>query len=77
MNRALLERTRQYPGQEQKVWEYFRSNPQAMAQIQAPLFEDKVIDYVVAQAKVTERKVSKEELTADDEDETIGSKDAA
>lgn len=70
LNRALMERVRQYPGQEQKVWEFFRSNAQAMAQIQAPLFEDKVIDHVVAQAKVTERKVTKEELTAEDEDET-------
>lgn len=77
INRALMERVRQYPGQEQKVWEYFRSNPQALAQIQAPLFEDKVVDHVVSQAKVTERKVSKEELTAEDEDDAPGSKDAA
>ena len=68
MNKALMERVRQYPGEEKKVWDFFRSNPQAMAQIQAPLFEDKVVDHVAAQAKVTERKVSKEELTADHEE---------
>ncbi len=68
MNKALMERVRQYPGEEKKVWDFFRSNPQAMAQIQAPLFEDKVVDHVAAQAKVTERKVTKEELTADDEE---------
>jgi trigger factor len=68
MNKALMERVRQYPGEEKKVWDFFRGNPQAMAQIQAPLFEDKVIDHVAAQAKVTERKVSKDELTAEDEE---------
>ncbi len=69
MNAALMERVRQYPGEEKQVWDFFRNNPQAMAQIQAPLFEDKVVDHIVSQAKVTERKVSKDELTAaDDED---------
>ncbi len=69
LNKALMERVRQYPGEEKKVWDFFRSNPQAMAQIQAPLFEDKVVDHVVAQAKVTERKVTKEELTAEDDEQ--------
>lgn len=69
MNQALIERVRQFPGQEKQVWDYYRGNPQAMAQIQAPLFEDKVIDHIVAQAKVTERKVSKDELTAEDDAE--------
>ena len=70
MNAALMERVRQYPGEEKQVWDFFRNNPQAMAQIQAPLFEDKVVDHIVSKVKVTERKVSKDELTAvDDEDE--------
>ena len=70
MNAALMERVRQYPGEEKQVWDFFRNNQQAMAQIQAPLFEDKVVDHIVSKAKVTERKVSKDELTAaDDEDE--------
>jgi trigger factor len=69
VNRVLLERVRQYPGEEKKVWDFFRNNPRAMAQIQAPLFEDKVIDHVAAQAQVTERKVTKEELTAEDPEE--------
>ena len=67
MNAALMERVRQYPGEEKQVWDFFRNNPQAMAQIQAPLFEDKVVDHIVSKAKVTEKKVSKEELTAPDE----------
>ena len=69
MNAALMERVRQYPGEEKQVWDFFRNNPQAMAQIQAPLFEDKVVDHIASKAKVSERKVSREELTAvDDED---------
>ena len=68
MNAALMERVRQYPGEEKQVWDFFRNNPQAMAQIQAPLFEDKVVDHIVSKAKVTERKVSKDELTAEEQD---------
>jgi len=69
LNAAVMERLREYPGQEKQIWDFFRSNPQAMAQIQAPLFEDKVIDHIVAKARVTERKVSKEELVAPEDDE--------
>ncbi len=69
LNAALMDRLRQYPGQEKEVFDFFRANPRAMAQIQAPLFEDKVIDHVVSQVKVTERKVSKDELVAPDPDE--------
>ncbi|VVB44232.1 Trigger factor [Beijerinckiaceae bacterium RH AL1] len=69
MNQALMERVRQFPGEEKQVFDYFRQNPQAMAQIQAPLFEEKVVDHIVSKAKVTERKVSKDELTKLDEDD--------
>ena len=69
---ALMERIRQFPGEEKVAYDFFRQNPQAMAQIQAPLFEDKVIDHIVAKAKVTERKVSKEELVAPEEGEAAG-----
>ena len=70
MNQALMERVRQFPGEEKQVFDYFRSNPQAMAQIQAPLFEEKVVDHIVSKAKVTERKVTKDELTKLEEEET-------
>ena len=53
LNQALMERVRQFPGEEKQVFDYFRSNPQAMAQIQAPLFEEKVVDHIVSKAKVT------------------------
>ena len=64
LNQALMERVRQFPGEEKQVFDYFRQNPQMMAQIQAPLFEEKVVDHIVSKAKVTEKKVSKEELSA-------------
>ncbi len=74
MTQALMERVRQYPGEEKQVYDFFRNNPQMMAQIQAPLFEDKVVDHILTKAHVTERKVTREELTAPEpEDE----KDAA
>jgi len=65
VNRALLERVRQFPGQERKVYDYYRSNPQLLAELRAPIFEDKTVDYVLELAKVTDMKVSPEELYAD------------
>ena len=62
LGRSLSEFVRNYPGQEQQVWEYYRKNPQALAQLRAPLFEEKVVDHIIAQAKVTHRTVSREEL---------------
>jgi trigger factor len=69
VNQALVERVRQYPGQEKQVWDYYQKNPQARAEIRAPLFEEKVVDHVLAQVKVVEEPVSKEKLFSDDEDE--------
>ena len=69
VTRALVERARQYPGQEQQVWDFYRNNPEALAELRAPIFEDKVVDAILEKATVTERSVSKEELMAPDEDE--------
>lgn len=69
VNRALLEEARRFPGQERKVIEYFRSQPEALAQIRAPLFEEKVVDFIVEMADTTEKKVSTEELMKEPEDE--------
>lgn len=69
VTKAVVDRARQFPGQEQMVWEYYQKNPEALAELRAPIFEEKVVDYIVEQANVTEKKVSKEELFADpDED---------
>ena len=62
VTQALVERARSYPGQEKQVWDFYQKNPDALAQIRAPLFEDKVIDQILADAQVTERKVSKDDL---------------
>jgi trigger factor len=69
VTQALVLRARQFPGQEKQVFEYYRKNPQALAEIRAPLFEEKVVDHLLAGVKVTEKKVSREELMADDEPE--------
>jgi trigger factor len=69
ITRAIVERARQVPGREQEVWEYYRKNPGAVAGIRAPIFEEKVVDFLVELAKVTEKKVSREDLLKDDEDE--------
>ncbi|HVP99437.1 MAG TPA: trigger factor [Roseiarcus sp.] len=62
MTQALIARARAFPGQEKQVWDYYRNNTQALAELRAPIYEEKVVDHIIGLAKVTERKVSKEEL---------------
>ncbi len=62
MSQAIMEQARQYPGQERQFFEFVQQNAQMQQQLRAPLFEDKVIDYVVELAEVTEKEVSKDEL---------------
>ena len=69
IKRAIVERARQVPGREQEVWEYYQKNPAAVAGIRAPIFEEKVVDFLVELAAVTEKQVSREDLLKDDEDE--------
>jgi trigger factor len=69
VTQALIERVRQYPGQERQVWEFYQKNPQALAEIRAPLFEEKVVDQILSQVKVAEENVSKETLFSDDDAE--------
>jgi trigger factor len=59
---AMMEQVRQLPGREQQVLDYYRNNPGAVAALRAPLFEDKVVDFVVELAEVTDREVSRDEL---------------
>ncbi|MET0544812.1 MAG: trigger factor [Caulobacterales bacterium] len=65
--RALNNQARRYPGQEKQVIEFYRKTPGALAQIQAPLYEEKVVDFILELAKVTEKTVSRDELLADDD----------
>jgi trigger factor len=68
LTQAIVAQARMMPGQEQGVWEYYRNNPDALAAVRAPLFEDKVIDFLLELANVTEKQVSREELFKEDED---------
>jgi trigger factor len=69
VQRAVVERARQFPGQEQQVWEYYRSDPQALASLRAPIYEEKVVDFLVELTKVAEKKVTREELYKDDDED--------
>ena len=68
LSRAVADRARQFAGQEQRVWDYFRQNPQAVASLRAPIFEEKVVDFLVELADVTDKKVSREELAKEDDE---------
>jgi trigger factor len=69
VSRAVIERARSMPGREKEVWDYYRSNVNALAQLRAPIYEDKVVDFILELANVTEKKVSREDLYKDDEAE--------
>ena len=62
MTQAMMNQARQYPGQEREFFEFVQQNPQMQQQMRAPLFEDKVVDYVFELATVTDKDVSKDEL---------------
>ncbi len=69
MTQALVARARSFPGQEKQVWEFYRNNQQALAELRAPIYEEKVVDHIIGLAKVEERKVSKDELLKPIDDE--------
>ncbi|NNE83043.1 MAG: trigger factor [Alphaproteobacteria bacterium] len=75
VNRAIMEQARQMPGQEQQVVEFFRSNTDAQASLQAPIFEDKVVNFIFEMAKVTEREITPEQLRAETEAEAAATED--
>src|SRR5690606_10014074 len=69
LQRGLFEQVRRFPrDQQQQVFEFYRSNPEAVNTLRAPMFEEKVVDHLLGQVSVTDKKVSKEELMAEDED---------
>lgn len=68
LRRALMEQARRYPGQEKFVYEYYEKTPGALNELRAPLFEDKVVDYILELAKPTEKTVSKEQLLSAEEE---------
>jgi trigger factor len=74
VGQALTQRARAFPGQEKTIWDYYRKNPNALAEIRAPIYEEKVVDYVISQVKLNDKKISKDELfkvNGDDANDTI------
>jgi trigger factor len=65
LNAVIADQARRYPGQEQKVFDFFRKNPSAQEHLRAPLYEDKVVDFILQLASVSERQVTPDELMAD------------
>jgi trigger factor len=72
MTQALVARARSFPGQEKQVWDFYRNNNQALAELRAPIYEEKVVDHILGLAKVEERKISREELLKPVDDELSG-----
>ena len=62
MTQAIMNQARQYPGQEQQFFEFVQQNAQFRQQLQAPMFEDKVVDHILENASVTDKSVSKDDL---------------
>jgi len=67
IQQAMVAEARQYPGQEQQVIEFYQKNPQAIAQLRAPIYEEKVVDLIIEKAKMTDKKVTKDVLFEEDE----------
>ncbi|MBJ6986461.1 trigger factor [Devosia sp. MC521] len=59
---ALIAEVRRFPGQEQQIYDYYRKNPQALASLRAPIFENKVVDLIIDTGAITEKKMTREEL---------------
>jgi trigger factor len=77
VSQALIAKARQYPGQEKQVWDFYRKNPDRLSEIRAPLFEEKVVDHILAQVQITDRMVDKEELFRNVEAEKVANEPAS
>ena len=76
LNQAVMAEAQKYPGQEAQVFEYYKNNPQMVEMLRAPIFEEKVVDYILEQAEVKEKKVSVDELLKEDFDDEAPAKPA-
>lgn len=72
LQQAVIAEARRYPGQEKEVFEYFQKNRQALESLRAPIYEDKVIDFILERSKISSRSVTIEELNKASEEETSG-----
>jgi len=75
MNRAMIREAQRYPGQEKMVIEFFRKNPQATDSLRGPIYEEKVVDYVLELAQVTDKVITPDELAAETAAEAAGQAD--
>jgi trigger factor len=73
LNRAVLDEARRFPGRERQVFEFYQKNPEMVARLRAPIYEDKIIDFILELAKLTDRKVTPQELN--DEFKAAAAKD--
>ena len=69
LGQVLRQEASRYPGQEKQVIDFYRQNPGALSQLQAPVYEEKVVDYILSQATVTDKYVTREELMKEVGDE--------
>jgi len=72
LEQALMDRARQFPGQEQQVFEFYKKTPEAMLELRGPIFEQKVVDHIVNSVELAEKKVSRDEMMAILEDNDEG-----
>ncbi|MBU6235923.1 MAG: trigger factor, partial [Alphaproteobacteria bacterium] len=77
LNRAVMDHARRFPGQEMQVFEMFRKNRQMLDSLRAPIFEDKVVDFILELAEIKDVETSIEDLTKDDDEEEAAEKPKA
>lgn len=77
INRAMVQEAQKYPGQETQVLQFYQKNPQALANLQAPIFEDKVVDFLLEMVKIDDKDVSVEDLMKDPDEEEAAPKKKA
>ncbi len=76
-NRAIMEESKRYQGQEQAVIDYYNKNPEAVQSLSGPIYEDKIVDFILELATISDKKVTIEELLADDDAPAKSSKKSA
>jgi len=68
LTEALVERARMFPGQEKQVWDFYRNNEQALAQLRAPIYEERVVDHISRLIKISDKTVTRDELLAEEDE---------
>ncbi len=71
LTEAVVERARQFPGQEKQIWDFYRNNEQALASLRAPIYEERVVAHLSGLVKIADKTVTREELFAEEEEEAV------